>query len=238
MPEDPWFGPQHLPEEGEDVFVAWIDLMGIADSMSRSYQSAATNVGKLYVSVVEQENIDDVSVYPMVDGLYLLCEREDEIKNILSDIFFKFAKITNYRNNNPDDDYGPWLGFLIRGGVAQGTVYHGSDVDQDEDTSLANVLWLNNVPFGRPIANAHTVERGKSPYSITLHESATDSSENWRWYDDVDGDVKDDIVEYLESHFNWAMENIDSILYEESNIHHHATQAEEYFELGEDYFDL
>jgi hypothetical protein len=238
MPDDPWFGPQHLPNEGEDVFVAWVDLMGIADSMSRSYEGSATNVGKLYVSVAENENIEDISVYPMVDGLYLLCADGDKLKSMLSDIFFRFAKVTYERDSDIRDDYGPWLGFLIRGGISRGTIYHGSDVDPSGDTSLANVPWLNNVPFGKPIANAHYVERAKSPYSITIHESATDSPGYWRWYKDIDQSIESDVVDYLQSHFTWAMDNIDDIMYEEENLHHHAGQAEEYFELEDGYFDL
>lgn len=236
MVKDPRFGPQHLPDEGEEAYVGWVDLMGIGDSMSRSYQTAAVNVGKLYSGVANHGYLDEVTVYPMADGMYLLSEDIEHVSMTMSDIFFQFGKVTNERLEDPHDNYGPWLGFLLRGGLAQGTVYHGEDVDEDGKSDLENCDWLDSVPFGEPIANAHNIERSVAPYGIATHDTVPGLPEEWKWWELYPDGTKQDIVNYLSEHFEWAKNNIDDLLYEESNLHHHANMAEDYFELEEDYF--
>lgn len=238
MPRDPFVGPQHLPQEGDEVYVGWIDLMGIGDAMSRSYPTAAINVGKLYAAIADHEYVEGMGVYPMADGMYLLSESRDELSGLMSNTFRRFGILTHQREQDPDDDYGPWLGFLVRGGIAYGTVYHGAQFDEDGESDLADIDWLDHVPFGKPIANAHNVERGAAPYSIVIHESAHDEPGPWKWWDGMDGSIRTRIVEYLEAHFEWAKDNIDNLIYEESNLYHHARKAEEYFELEDGHFDL
>lgn len=238
MARDPFVGPQHLPREGDEVYVGWIDLMGIADAMSRSYQTAATNVGKLCAAIADHNHVENMTVYPMVDGLYILSEDVEELALLMANTFHRFGAVTHERERDPTDGYGPWLGFLIRGGVSHGTVYHGADFDENGDSDLADIDWLDHVPFGEPIANAHNVERGAAPYSIVLHESATDDPRAWKWWDIYDDDIRDQVVEYLDAHFQWAMANIDDLLYEDNMLYHHAEEAEDFFELPDGYFDL
>ncbi|MFD1642746.1 hypothetical protein [Halohasta litorea] len=244
MPDDPWLGPQHLPAEGDEVYVGWVDLMGVGDAMSRSYQSAAVNVGKLFAAVANHRFVGNVEVYPMVDGMYILSDddpNDDEpmyIPTILSNIFRQFGNLTYMRDNDASDNYGPWLGFLLRGGIAQGVVYHGSDFDSNGDSDISNVDWLDSIPFGEPIANAHNIERGLAPYGIGIHESASDNPRNWKWWESYDDDTRQNIISYLENHFSWCMSNIDQLSYEESRLYVHINRAEAYFDLPDGYFDI
>lgn len=244
MPDDPWLGPQHLPTESDEVYVGWIDLMGIGDAMSRSYQSSAINVGKLFAAVANHRDVENVDIYPMVDGMYILSDddRDDDetmyVPTILSNIFRQFGNLTYMRDENDNDDFGPWLGFLLRGGIAQGSVYHGSDFDTDDNSDIADVDWLDSIPFGKPIANAHNVERGLAPYGIGIHESASDTAREWKWWESYDDNTRQNIVSYLESHFSWCSDNIEELTYEKARLHVHVERAEEYFELSDGHFDI
>lgn len=245
MVQDPFLGPQHLPEDSDRLYVGWLDLMGVGDAMSRSYPAAATNIGKLFAAVANHRYIDEIEVYPMADGMYLLGEVEDEeelyVPSIMSNIFRQFGNLTYKRHTDTTDSYGPWLGFLLRGGIAYGDVYHGSDVDESDDSDIAGIDWLDNIPFGEPIANAHNVEIGGSPYGIRIHDSVPTefaSSEDWQWWTIYDDDTKENIVDYLEDHFEWCLDNIDDLTYQEDRLYVHAERAEEYFNLGSGYFDF
>lgn len=241
MPEDPYFGPQHVPDSSEEYYVGWVDLMGVGDAMTRSYKSAATNIGKLYSAINNHRHSDRIEVYPMADGMYILGDEDEDVNyvaTIMSNIFRQFGNLTYHRATDPGDNYGPWLGFLLRGGIAYGEVYHGSDVDEEEESDLNGVSWMDNVPFGAAIAYAHHEERGIAPYGIGVHESAKSSDDEWKWWNSYSDDTKSNVVKYIEIHFKWCLDNIDNLLYGKERLYVHKERAENYFELPSGYFDI
>lgn len=208
--------------------------------MSRSYRTAATNVGKLYAAVNDMSIIDDTEVYPMADGLYLLHQDKNELATSVVALLRDFGVLANNRIEDSQDSFGPWLGFLLRAGFAKGTVYHGRDVDPDGDSDLADVDWIDHVPFGEPISNAHHSENGLPPFGIGLHESIVDDVDpgEWKWWKECEDHIRDDIIGYLDVYFTWADDNIDSLLYDEANLSYHVEQSETYFELSDGYFGI
>jgi hypothetical protein len=159
------FDAQHLPRPSNE-YVAWIDVMGTKASMGRSISGTANFVFKLHIAAIQQQPSSGVRIYPVMDGFYASSSDQAAFQSFLRGVFSavadEFISESEHRHQ-----------FVIRGGLAYGPVYHGSDVGSSASSDLAGkTAHRDAILLGMPMVQAHLAEPSAPPFGIAVHESA------------------------------------------------------------------
>jgi hypothetical protein len=218
---DPWFGPDHVPSPDSE-YVLWVDLMGTSAVLDWKLTTGAVNIGKLQTSIIESEHSDDVSIYPMMDGVYITSPADD-IGKLTKEIFHKFSHILTNRFNGYQKanlEYAP----ILRAGVAYGQVIHGYNLS---DTKLADHKVSDSIIIGDAVAKAHQCETNAPPFGIRLDSSlpGETETENLEWWSS--NRRAKEILEAYEEYLKFFEEN-DDISYSNKKIKNHRSEAREY----------
>lgn len=223
---------------GEPVFnyVLWMDVMGTSNQMLRSLPISANFIYKLHCAVLEAyEEVGSprtVSLYPVMDGVYITSERRGDLQKIMNQCLVRC--VITFMN-----EVKPYYQFLVRGAVAYGPVYHGCDLDKRTSGILAKHHTIrDSVLMGLPLAQAYQAERDAPPFGVAAHSSARAFAPNGEkpfrfiWLDwfrssvpDVDPDsLRCKLIEY----FNWQKKHHNMTGYDPARIDHHLALAEEF----------
>jgi hypothetical protein len=183
MYNDPEFFPDHIPPSRDsEEYVAWIDIMGIESVMAKYPKVAEVNVGKLHLAVAEYEEEDELTLYPMIDGIYAISDDEDRIFDFSEEIVGRFSQNlisrSGYGLNQGELKFGP----LLRCGIAKGDVHHWDDLTE---TGLSDHENRTALVTGNAVSHAHECETEAPPIGIRVHESASTSGNriNRQWWD-------------------------------------------------------
>jgi hypothetical protein len=224
---------------GEPVFnyVLWLDVMGTANQMLRSLPISANFIFKLHCAVLEaHEEIGGprgVSLYPVMDGVYITSERRGDLQRIINQSLVRCA--TTFLNEPK-----PFHQFIVRGAVAFGPVYHGYDLDERTAFVLKeNPLIRDSVLLGLPLAQAYQAEREAPPFGIAAHSSARafapEGDEPFRfiwldWFRWSEPRVEPTrLRKCLSDYYDWQKAHHNMTGYDPERIKHHSELAEEYF---------
>ncbi len=203
-----YFNPYYLGEPNNE-FVAWVDVMGIQNQMVRSIKSTANFVYKTHAAVLEALNVaHQVTVYPVMDGFYASTDDVGHLKRFLIRVFSEI--VTEFVKDQPI-----YYSFVIRGGIAFGTVYHGRSLEREASFILNdNPAYRNMLMLGESMINAHLIEKHAPPYGFAIHESAENFTEGkidlvsgntwWPWYKGVDEIIPVQMNDKLKYYFNWC----------------------------------
>jgi hypothetical protein len=115
----PYFNAQVLPTPTNE-YVAWIDVMGVQSAMSRSLDITANFVFKLHVAALQAPHAG-VSLYPVMDGLYISSPSQQAVLDFLRSMFSNIAEVFVAETENLHR-------FIVPGAVAFGPVIHGAAV--------------------------------------------------------------------------------------------------------------
>jgi hypothetical protein len=222
-----YFDARALPNPTNE-FVAWIDVMGIQSHMEHSINVTANCVFKLHVAALDA-HWSNITLYPVMDGFYATAKSKNEIKIFLRTVFKDIS------DRFIQDEETQHFRFIIRGAIAYGEIYHGRDVDDSGADRLAeNRDYRASIFLGKPVVNAHQMERHAPPFGIAIHESARDNgldedepflSEWWEWLD-VETD-KNALFEALMTYYDWC--RINRKEYDRGRIIVHEALASKYF---------
>lgn len=148
-------------------YVCWLDIMGTKKIMSESVKKSANFIFKLHVALLEsQKGHDGISLYPMMDGAYILSSSRKEITKFLSETLSRLAVNFSEEQDNRHR-------FLVRGALAFGPVYEGKFVNNSANYIFTEFeSYKNSLILGMPIVQAFTEERKAPPFSIYICESA------------------------------------------------------------------
>lgn len=137
--------------------------------MEYSHDTAATNVGKLQVSVIQADISDELGLYPMVDGIYVTTDSRTNVFTFLDGLFNRFSAVLINRHSQ---DSKPHIKFspIIRAGIAKGDVCHWEDLNK---TDLKSHEHKNALLSGEAVALANKSEENAPPFGIRVHGSAT-----------------------------------------------------------------
>lgn len=223
-----YFDARGLPVPS-DEYVAWIDVMGVQSHMHRSISVAANFVFKLHVAALDSPGYE-VSLYPVMDGFYVTSKTRAALEAFLRSVFSQCAhafakeKTVHFR-------------FVIRGGIAHGEVYHGSQIENGASKRLAeNPGYRGAIVLGPPVVDAHQIEPTAPPFGLAVHQSAKIANSAgeeafaddwWHWYDD-DFD-KSEFSDRLREYYDWCRKDSGKIKYDIQRILFHEYLALKYF---------
>lgn len=180
-------------EKMENVYVAWLDLMGAGNLMTVSVHKTANAIARIHLAVhyACRDHSFQGDLLPINDGVFILSKTKSEIMTILRAAMVMLAGNFIARPKHPER-------FLVRSSIAYGPVCHGRQLsavlDKQHITNEARNS-LKNVMFGPPIIQAYHGERLAPPFGIAIHESARAFSANgeepfravwWLWWQSND----------------------------------------------------
>lgn len=152
----------------ENVYVAWIDLMGAGHLMSVSLEKPANALVRLHMAVEHAiAKKSPIETLPINDGVFILSPHKSDIEEVVRSVMIDLSSIFI---STPD----PQNKVLLRGGIAFGPVYRGEAIaaglaaGKREKHKEA----LSRVAFGPAIIQAYRGEGAAPPYGIAVHESA------------------------------------------------------------------
>ena len=230
------FDADHLPQAMRE-YVAWVDVMGTQASMSRSLAISANFIFKLHTAAL-QAPIQNVTLYPIMDGFYASSPDKGSILDFLRSVF---EQVGQEFNGEPHEQHR----FIIKGALAFGPVIHGTNVPPQASQTINNSpQYRNSLLLGIPMVQANISEKLAPPFGIYVHESARSFAPPdqtplhyvwWTWRNPIDRNnshrIWNDLSQSLESHFTWCAERAGDLEYAPDRIEAHRAMAQQYFIL-------
>ncbi len=229
--ESLFFGAQHLPLPRYS-YVAWLDVMGIRAAMSRSLPITANFVFKLHIAALEAPR-QNLSLYPVMDGMYVVADRKRDLTGFLS---YVFERLADTFVAEPELHHR----FVAKAAVAFGPVVHGVDVPRDASWTLDDAGdYKSALLLGMPMVQAVQGESKAPPFGVFINESARAFATNpdqpfnqvwWRWWRPDQAFLRDGMRDALSVYYDWAEQHHSSIEYGPDRIAAHRAMAAEYFQ--------
>ncbi len=226
-----FFGAQYLPPPRHS-YVAWLDVMGIRAAMSRSLSITANFVFKLHIAALEAPH-QNLSLYPVMDGMYVVADRKRDLTGFLS---YVFERLANAFVAEPELHHR----FVAKAAVAFGPVIHGVDVPRDASWTLDDAGdYKGALLLGMPMVQAVQGESKAPPFGVYIHESARAFATNpdqpftqvwWRWWRTDQALLRDGMRDALTAYYDWAEKHHSSIEYNSERLQVHRGMATEYFQ--------
>jgi len=228
----------------EIKYVAWIDILGTDSIMRRSMQITANFLTKLHMAALEARQSlsshDALTLYPVVDGVYVTSANQDAILNHIKAMMASLAAVFVFEQD-------PLHRFMVRGGVAYGPVWEGRALMTESHHSLRNnPEYARQILLGPSVTQAHTSESSASPFGIWIHESARTfappdaphsiTNTHWHWWKHhhtgADDELAATLAQHLDAYFVWCKNNSTYILYRDDRIEAHHKLMKQYFRLS------
>jgi hypothetical protein len=229
-------------------YVAWLDLMGSTSIMTRSMAVSASFLGKLHSAALQSKTemedaddtpLEDLRIYPVVDGLYITCTNQTPLLRFLKKTIsrcafdFIFARQELHK-------------FMVRGSICLGPVVEGAALCTKSHFHLkANPAYAEHILFGPPVAIAYKQERLAAPFGIyvdasirvvTPPERPPLTYAHWRWWKleprTYDEDLAAELYKQLIIFLEWCHKCNTWVLYDREAIARHTDLVRQYFDSG------
>jgi hypothetical protein len=235
--ETPYFDFSEIEGPSKE-YVCWVDIMGTRSYMKESEKDIAILFGKLHSAIVEEENsFPDITVYPVMDGTYIVSDSQEDILAYL-DKLFSISGVVNLEHHYELDEPV----FNIRGAVAYGPVIRGEQITEDASRELAdedNRWYTDRLLIGMPMIQAMKAESDAPPFGIYIHESARAFSPDdanplshvwWKWYENDHHQLAAALYDVLSAYFDRCKDRHREIPhYSKEKIKEHQEQLDQYF---------
>jgi len=238
----PYFDERNAPEPVRE-YVGWIDIMGMANTMSRSLPVSGNFVMKLLVAAEDfKETSQPVGLCAVIDGVFLHSNDQIAILNALKHTLGRLAMVHISTAEAK-------LRFLVRAGLAYGPMIVGKNIDEasfrpstykaHEPTRPKSA---DSVVFGIAVSEAHRAAQQAPPFGVRLHESVRAFGPNgafplpatlWQWWlyhpTDADKELAKYLKAYINDYFAWCKCRPITTQYDTEDLARHETQFNEYF---------
>lgn len=232
--------------EVKKEYVAWVDVMGTRSTMTRSVMASATYIFKLHTAaLLSSSEASGVALYPVMDGFYVTCNKQETILKYLENVYAMIAAI--FISESEDQHR-----FLIRGAMSYGAVYHGRDISETAfertlckttDDSAILESYKRCLIVGMPVIQAYLAEPQAPPFGLYVHESARQVDPpkdtcphvwyQWRGMKNRRTGAGlspwDSMKDEVDKYFRWCSAKKYSIDWNQDRISEHQRRAEEYF---------
>lgn len=220
----------------ENKYVLWVDIMGIKEKMSRSLWQSANFICKFH-SVVSESITDGVTVYPVMDGVYVtfddgvdvVAKIKKFISNVFSKLLLEFSAEKEFEHR-----------FMVRGGLAYGPIYAGSRLTKDVVPQFYDKG--EGLLLGFPVVQANVCEGYAPPFGICLHDSvlakASEAGSHvafsgkwYHWEKELSKEILQSFKKMMSSHYRDCENHKSEIGYKEDSLKKHQDWANEFWEL-------
>ncbi|WP_127014739.1 MULTISPECIES: hypothetical protein [Haloarcula] len=216
---------ENLPSpEPKYSYVCWMDIMGTGNNMYQNISDAAQKILQFQILAKEFET-DGLTIYPMMDGVYIVSQEIDHLTEFLKLVFERAA---NEVLDRELDDM-----FIIRGGVSFGPVVEGKDfpIEFEDDGYRQNI---ESLLIGPPMVEAYGIEEDAPPFGIAIHDSARSFTPDnfqyqwYKWFDNNNRELANDLRKKLETYFDYNNKKSHMTNYPEEKVRSHKEMMELY----------
>lgn len=212
-----------LPEKAETNHMDCENLENITHEESHTH------------SVVSSSNGEGITLYPVMDGVYVTSKKKGLIIKFLKNMYKSIAEQVV-----SEEEYRHF--FVIKGTLAYGPIIHGSDITAKESTYLYdNMEYTKSILIGLPMIQAFTSENLAPPFGIYVHESARAFFPGndgplpykwWRWWinNDISSCFKSDFVNRMNDYYSYCEKRYLELDYSLDKIVKHKEEFNQYFE--------
>ena len=216
-------------------YVCWLDIMGTKNSMSESFEKSANFILRFHTAVLKAAIPQKVRVYPVMDGVYVVVKKLDEMRTTMDKIMTSLAEVFLAETNNHR--------FVVKGALARGPIQHGSKISSEISADIApKVGYKQHLLFGMPMIQAFTSEKQAPPFGIYIHESARTVGGLqgryyfWRRNDTLSANahLQSELKEELISFFEWEKDHSFYFELEKTKFEEYENRVEEYYGMIEE----
>lgn len=224
--------------QARNEYVCWIDIMGTKSKMENSVNTCAIFMLKFHASILDaiQKKKCVISVYPVMDGVYITSTSINDLQTALFHIFSELGDLFL----SEDSFYHQ---FLVKAAIAYGPVIHGKDIDDSVNNAIASDKnYKNSLLLGLPMIQAITGEQKAPPFGVYVHESARTfhptgetafSFKWWKWFllgkQGWNKDKTKQLSQKIEKYFDNCKKQSMVLEYPSDRIDVHKQAATEYF---------
>lgn len=171
-----YFDADSLPEP-RNQYVCWIDIMGVQSKLLESMPQCANALYKFHETLCEVDVWDELETYPLMDGVYIMSDRRDQMEEFLNQSFYKLAELVNEECLANDQDGSDTKNIkhaiLPRAGLAFGPILHSKDFSSEVSEIFSDYHnHMSEIPMGMPMIQANRSETNAPPFGTYVHESA------------------------------------------------------------------
>jgi hypothetical protein len=224
-----WVAADKLPA-AKAHYVAWLDVMGVQSIMSRSLSMSANFILKFHAAALESRT-SGVEVFPVMDGLYAVASEQSTLKLFISSVMVRLA---NTCISEKEDKYR----FVVRGGLAYGSIIRGVDVSKSAAPTIAgDPAYASTLLLGMPVIQAHVSERLAPPFGIFVNESARGFASPksgpfvevwWHWFEPGSHELAVNLRHCLEAYYAWCAKHPLLLLYDAPRIAVHLEMTRQF----------
>lgn len=225
----PFVDAGRLPST-QNAYVAWLDIMGIEAVMSRSLPISANFILKFHALALRAQSAS-VTLFPVMDGLYVLAKDQDLLRDALRGLFVGLAEMFIAEKEQKHR-------FLVRGGLAYGPVIAGGDISSKASAEIhAAPDYARTLLMGIPIIQAHRVEGLAPPFGCYIDSSARAFAPAsklpfnelwWSWWAPSHTGLARLLRSEVGVYFDWAASRAQAIGYASDRIAAHRICTEQY----------
>lgn len=229
---DPYFNAGQLPRM-QPAYVAWLDVMGVRAIMGRSLPATANFVFKLHIAALEGRDGIEITLYPVMDGMYVVSSTRRGLVTFLQRVFVRLARMFVHEER-------PEHQFIVKSAIAFGPVIQGADIPRAASESLDEAgAYKGALLLGMPMVQAVQGEPKAPPFGIFVDVSArafAPARERpfnqvwWHWWPNDNTELRDSLSAALARYYEWASAHHSAIEYDPERIAVHRVMAAEYLQ--------
>ena len=220
---DPYFNTGKL-KSLDNQYVLYIDIMGMKTTMYRSFERSTIFMGKLHVVLVKaSEQVQGVTVYPVMDGAYVTAGQYDQISEFIRIVYTWLGRVFVNTKNLAEC-------FIVRSGLAYGPIVTGDSICEEVSQVLNEKTdYKKHLLFGFPVVLAAIGEESAPPFGVywdvTVRTAAgTKLAGIWfKWCSDLS--LRSRICNQMKAYYKYAESHSEELKYDEKKIEEHRRKA-------------
>jgi len=210
--------------------------MGAQSIMRRAIGIATNFVMKIHIACqdVLQNQPQDIQLFPVVDGVYIVSVRQAPILFFIKAVMIKLALAFIFEEDNLHR-------FIVRGAISFGPVSTGNRMLDASVCLRRSAEYSNRIALGIPLSQAFDDEKRAAPFGVYLSECARSfappedeviGGTHWKWWMLNNTAEDNEVVKFLkqsvEDYYNWAKRHPTTLLYELDRMEAHLNLFKEY----------
>ena len=210
----------------ENLYVFYVDIMGMKTIMYRSFSKSTIFMGKLHCALVEASTrVPNVVVYPVMDGAYVSAKKYGDICAFITDLYMRLGRVF-VETKNIDEC------FLIRGSLAYGPIITGTAITCDVNRTLNDAgegTYKKHLLFGFPVVLAAKGEEQCPPFGVYFDITVRTAKDNnaagiwYKWCSDTS--LAAAMRDHMKKYYQYARSHNVELMYDVKRLEDHNQKA-------------
>ncbi|NLH94095.1 MAG: hypothetical protein GX466_07765 [Candidatus Cloacimonetes bacterium] len=226
-----------------DAYVFWVDIMGTKSIMTIAPIKGTYYMMRMHIGLLEVKNkYNNIVVFPMNDGLFVICERRNELLTFINEYMYLLFNIATGRDNKKRIAYtfNMETSFLVKGVLSYGPIYYQDGLTNCNRNLVFFKEYTDKLISGMPMIQAYESEKYAPPFGIYIHETVRAFHHQddtplayvfWKWWEKLSeyDYIKPMVRDYVEEYLNYCKAFPEAYLFPLESIESNLSKARSYF---------